>query len=278
MDRNVQIDILLSTYNGEKYIEEQLNSILNQTDSRWKIIIRDDGSSDSTLNIIKSYISKYPDKIFLFKDDKGNLGSTLSFFALIENCESEYIMLCDQDDVWLDNKVEITLKEMSNLELSFGKIPLMVFTDLIIVDKKLTPLSDSLIKSQKLDTSIIDNPTKLAAMNVVAGCTTMINRVSIKYLLPMTSKNIIHDQWMAINIAKYGKLSYLPYSSILYRQHSSNVVGSNKIAFRYFYDKIKSPLKQMKIYSDLLSQLRFKINPFKFVMYKVLFTFKRLLK
>ncbi len=278
MDRNIKIDILLSTYNGEKYIKEQLDSILNQTNNQWKLIIRDDGSSDNTLNIIDDYVKNYPDKFFLFKDNKGNLGSTLSFSQLIENSTSDYIMLCDQDDVWLDNKIEITLKEMFNLEVSFGKIPLMVFTDLKVVDQNLVLLSDSMIKSQKLDISVINNPVKLAALNVVAGCTVMINRTAVRCVLPLTSKNIIHDQWMAVNISKYGKISYLPYSTILYRQHSNNVVGSNKIAFQYFYNKLKSPLKQMNIYSDLLSQLSFKITPFKFILYKVFFTFKRLLK
>jgi glycosyltransferase involved in cell wall biosynthesis len=272
------IDILLSTYNGEKYIEEQLNSILNQTNTQWKVIIRDDGSSDNTLKIIDDYARYYPDKFFLLKDNKGNLGSTLSFSELIQNCSGEYIMLCDQDDVWLNNKVEITAKEMSNLEMNFGNIPLMVFTDLKLVDKDLVLLSDSMIKSQKLDISVIDNPVKIAALNVVAGCTIMINRTAVRCVLPLTSKNIIHDQWMAVNISKYGKISYLPYPTILYRQHSNNVVGSNKISFQYFYNKLKSPLKQMNIYSDLLSQLSFKISPLEFIMYKAIFTFKRMLK
>ncbi|WP_052266150.1 glycosyltransferase family 2 protein [Pedobacter kyungheensis] len=278
MDRNIEIDILLSTYNGGKYLDEQLNSILSQTNSQWKIIIRDDGSSDNTLSIIDCYVRNYPDKFFLLKDLGGNLGSTLSFSQLIENCNGDYIMLCDQDDVWLDNKIEITLNEMSNLEMNFGKIPLMVFTDLKVVDQNLAILSDSMIKSQKLDVSVINKPVKLAALNVVAGCTIMINRAAVKCVLPLTSKNIIHDQWMAVNISKYGKISYVSQPTILYRQHSNNVVGSNKIAFQYFYNKLKSPLKQMRIYSDLLSQLSFKISSIEFIMYKVFFTFKRMLK
>lgn len=272
------IDILLSTYNGEKYIKEQLDSIISQTKTEWQLKIRDDGSSDNTLHIIEEYIKLYSNKIFLLKDNNERLGSTMSFSELLKNSTNKYIMLCDQDDVWLNNKIEITFNQMLEMENQYGDIPLMVFTDLREVDHELNLISKSFIKSQKLDPTIIGSITKLAAMNVVAGCTIMINKKALQYVLPIYSKHITHDQWMAINIAKFGKIKYLDLTTILYRQHSNNVLGANKIGFYYFFNKLKKPTKQLIIYRDLLSGLNFKINVLGFIYYKLFFNIKRLIK
>jgi len=277
MDKNFKIDILLATYNGEKYISEQINSILDQTYSNWNIIIRDDGSTDNTLNIIDDFVAKHPSKITILNDNKGHLNSTLSFASLLENSQNDFIMLCDQDDVWVNNKIELTLKVMIEFVNQFGDIPLMVFTDLKEVDEELNIISESFIKSQKLDPTIINNATKLAAMNVVAGCTTMINKKAIKYILPIHSKNIIHDQWMAVNIAKYGKIKFIDLTTILYRQHSKNALGSYNIRISYFLKKIMDPNRQLMIYRDLLTGLNFKINLFSFAFYKLYFSIKRLI-
>lgn len=278
MYKNLKIDILLATYNGEKFITEQLNSILKQTYTNWNLIIRDDGSTDKTLDIISGFVANNPSKIAILYDNLGHLNSTFSFAFLIENCSSEYIMFCDQDDVWLNNKIEITLDEMLKFESENENLPLMVFTDLKEVDEELNLLTESFIKSQKLDPTIINNATKLAAMNVVAGCTTMINRKAKKYILPILSKNIIHDQWIAVNIAYYGKIKYIDSTTILYRQHSRNTLGSNIIGMSYFLNKIKQPKKQYLIYRDLIRGLNFKINILYFTLYKLYFSLKRLIK
>lgn len=272
-----KVAILLSTYNGEKHLEELLESLLNQNFSNWVLYVRDDGSSDNTLVILEHYRKKYFDKISILEDGLGNLGSTLSFAALLAFCNSQYIMLCDQDDIWLDNKIELTLKEMIELENAYENEPLMVFTDLKEVDANLNVISESFIKSQKLFPDIINNYKKLLALNVVAGCTIMINRIALDYILPIPSRNIIHDQWIAVNISKFGHIRYLPYSTILYRQHAFNVVGANNIGTNYFFKKIISPLKQFRIYYDLIANLSFRVNVLKFAYYKLLFTYRRLL-
>jgi len=277
MSNNPTIEILLATYNGEKYLKEQLDSILLQSYHNWKITIRDDNSTDKTLSIISEYINNYPEKFSLLNDGKGHIGSSLSFASLLENSKNEYIMLCDQDDVWLEFKIEITLKELLKQEKINGKIPLMIFTDLKEVDQDLNILSESFIESQKLYPSIISNTTKLAALNIVAGCTTIINKQSLQVILPLTSKHVTHDQWMAINISKYGKIFYISTPTILYRQHSRNIFGANKINLCYFLSKTKKPLKQLCIYRDLLTMPQFKINIYLFIINKLAFTIKRLL-
>jgi len=93
-----KVEILLSTYNGAKYLREQFESIIQQDYPHWKLIVRDDGSSDGTLTIINEYIAKYPDKITLVKDDAGNLGHSNSFSKLLRLSTADFVMYCDQDD------------------------------------------------------------------------------------------------------------------------------------------------------------------------------------
>lgn len=272
------IEILLATYNGEKYLEDLIKSLFNQTYSGWRLTIRDDGSSDRTLQIISELAALYPEKIRIFDDGKAHLGSTLSFSSLLEQATANYMMLCDQDDVWFKTKIEQTLRAMLELAQESGDIPLMVFTDLTEVDQDMNVLAESFMKSQKLDPAVVSDPVKLSALNVVAGCTTLFNRRALDYVVPVPSRYIVHDQWLAVNISKYGRISYLPVSTIFYRQHSLNVLGSNKIGFRYFYDKLKRPLTQFRIYYSLLTGLHFRISLLKYAFYKFFYTIKRLVR
>jgi len=278
MNKIPAVEILLATYNGENYLEDQLSSLLNQTWCNWRLLVRDDGSTDSTLKIIEQYRKLYPGKIKLLDDGKRHLGSTLSFGSLLENCTCEYVMLCDQDDVWFKNKIEVTLEAMRRLERKYGDIPLMVCTDLIEVDRNLNLISESFVRSQKLDIGALADPDKLAALNVVAGCTAMINRKALDYILPIKSAHVTHDQWMAIIIARYGRIRFLHAPTIFYRQHTSNVHGSNDIGLKYFYGKLRAPVRQFRVYRALLTGLPFRVNLMKFMFYKGFYTVKRLIK
>ena len=106
---NIKVDILLSTYNGEKYLPELLHSLENQTHDNWHLYIRDDGSTDSTPILIENFIKRYPKKSN-FIDGK-NIGAIKSFGELLKKSNSDYVLLCDQDDVWLDNKISLLLKK-----------------------------------------------------------------------------------------------------------------------------------------------------------------------
>jgi len=268
------VDILLSTYNGEKYLEEQLDSIVRQTFTSWILLIRDDGSTDHTRGIISKYCKLYPNKIKEIVDNKGNVGSSLSFSLLLEQSKSEYIMFCDQDDVWLDDKVEVTYNEMTELENGNGQLPLMVFTDLFVVDEELNMINNSFMNELKLFPEVVNNLHKAMALNVVAGCTIMINEKAKKHVLPF-HKFFIHDYWMTINIIKYGKCKYLNKQTILYRQHRNNVYGTFKVNFKYFYKKIID-LYSFIIWSfRLRSKLSFKFSLFKYIYYKTIISIRR---
>ena len=276
MDHGAKVEILLSTYNGSKHLEEQLSSLVNQTYQNFVVTIRDDGSKDSTHEVIAKFVQNYPDKFRFIEDGKGNLGSTLSFSTLLEHSVENYIMLCDQDDFWLNDKVELTYNAMCRLEADNPGLPLMIFTDLTEVDEKLNVINDSFFKSQKLFPEICNDPLKLVALNVVAGCTVMINKTALRFVLPLPSSKIIHDQWLAINIAHYGKISFIANPTLLYRQHAQNVVGANSVSHWYFLKKIFNFKKQLNIYIDLITNLKFRISILGFIRYKILFTVKRL--
>jgi len=112
----VDIDILLSTYNGEQYLRNQIESIINQTYKNWRLLIRDDGSQDKTIEILEYYLRKHKDKIVLIEDGQKHLGASKSFFRLLGYSDAKYIMFCDQDDVWLPYKIEKTYNKMKELE------------------------------------------------------------------------------------------------------------------------------------------------------------------
>lgn len=229
------ITVLLAVYNGEKYLKEQIESILNQSVKDIKIIIRDDGSTDNSADIISFYCNKYPDKISCAIGSptgsaKGN------FIELLKNCDSKYIMFCDQDDVWLPEKIEKTLAAMQLAEQN-GKGPVLVHTDLKVVNQNLDEIAPSLFSFQKL---IQDNITlpKLLVQNYVTGCTVMINRALKEKCGEIPKKCIMHDWWLALVAVLFGELVCVNEPTMLYRQHEYNQVGA-KAAYGISFIKRK---------------------------------------
>ncbi|PWE19061.1 glycosyltransferase family 2 protein [Aliarcobacter skirrowii] len=217
-----KITILLSTYNGKKYIKEQLDSIFNQTYKNIEIIVRDDGSSDNTIEILKSYNIEPI-------DTKINLGAMGSFEELlkyaVQNSNSDYFMFCDQDDVWEIDKVEKTLAKMQEMKQQFGDIPLLVHTNLEVVDESLNTINDSFMNFQKIDPKK-NNFHNLLIQNTITGCTVMINRKLAQMCLPIPDGAIMHDWWIGLLASQFGKIGYIDEATIKYRQHTSNTIGA----------------------------------------------------
>jgi glycosyltransferase involved in cell wall biosynthesis len=218
----------MATYNGARYIEQQIESILAQSNQDWQLIIRDDGSDDNTVSIIENYAAKHRGKIKLIQDDGSQLGATLNFGHLLEHTDTEYIMFSDQDDVWLPNKVELTLNTFKEAEKIYHDMPLLVHTDLRVVDFDLNIIADSMWSYQKLFPDIGNNLKKIMAHNVVTGSAMMINRKAKEVSIPIPREAIMHDWWIALNVAKHGKIVYVSTPSILYRQHSKNAIGAQR--------------------------------------------------
>lgn len=254
------IEILLSTYNSELFLKQQLESIFEQTYKEWKLIIRDDGSSDNTIEILKFHIKKFPNKLFLMEMNSINIGVVKSFEQLLLETKSEYIMFCDHDDVWLPTKIEDTLNLMLESEKSYKKLPLLIHTDLKVVDVNLNEISNSFWKYSKLNQKLLQNFNYLGICNSVTGCTTMINRIAVEMVLPFPDNVIMHDSWIALVVAKYGKICYLQKPTILYRQHELNKIGAieiktfksyTNIKFKSFSTVVSKNIRQYKLLRNL---------------------------
>ena len=221
------IDILLPTYNGEKYLKEQIDSILNQTYKNIRLIISDDCSKDSTPKILEEYRGK-DERIELYLQ-KENIGVVKGIEFLLKKVKSNYYMLADQDDVWLPMKVEKSIETLKkeNADLVFG--------DLEVVDQDLKTMypsfGDFMLLNRKINKYI--NSYKVNYLyNCVTGCTVLSKKEFIEKILPIPteSKYLIHDHWIGLVVALNGKLAYMPEKYIKYRQHGNNQVGTDKIS------------------------------------------------
>lgn len=232
------IDILMSTFNGGKYLRPQIDSILDQSFGEFRLIIRDDGSTDDTAGILEEYAGRDP-RILLSKDQCGNLGVRQSFMKLLENSRSEYFMFADQDDLWLPEKISKSRDSILRMaaESGSGK-PLLLFTDLMVAEENLEILAPSLWSYQKLDPRISLDWRRLLAQNVVTGCTVMGNRAAAEAALPFALPYMMHDHWIAVNAAKSGRIEFLAEPTVIYRQHTNNFEGGRRFGVGYALKKL----------------------------------------
>ena len=219
-----KVDILLATYNGEKYLVEQLDSILSQTYSNFRLIISDDSSTDGTRKILEEYKAK-DDRIELYFQEK-NLGVIKNFEFLLKKVENKYYMLSDQDDIWKENKIEKSVEKLENSESD------LVYTDLEVVDENLNITYESYWKLKNIYKKIkkYNNFEALYLNNFITGCTVISKKEFIKDFLPLpeTSKFVLHDYWISLVVSQKGKISYIEEPLIKYRQHKNNKIGSKK--------------------------------------------------
>ena len=215
----------MATYNGDKYLREQLDSIYAQTHPKLEVIVCDDGSVDSTASILEEYRQKYG---LTYIVNETNLKVVKNFEKAILQCTAPYIALSDQDDVWLPGKIEKSLKKILELELQYGAhVPLLIFTDLTVVDDKLHILHPSLWKHQKIaPKNIMFN--RLLVENVITGCTILMNQTLAKLAFPAPNEIIMHDVWLGLVSSYFGHISYIPETTVLYRQHLNNTIGVKK--------------------------------------------------
>lgn len=220
------VDILMATHDGEKYIDQLIESILMQSMQEWCLIIKDDGSSDGTVEIIRTYCSKYPDKIRFISSKNTSGSAKQNFFELMAYSTNDYVMFCDQDDIWLPQKIEHTLNAMVKHEGKDSAYPLLIHTDLKVIDKEGRLIEESLYAMQTVNPEYFDRIERLLVQNAVTGCTMMINKALKNCVSNMPDQAIMHDWWLALHAMVYGKIAFLSEATILYRQHDNNVVGA----------------------------------------------------
>ncbi|MCS4488046.1 glycosyltransferase family 2 protein [Streptococcus sciuri] len=216
----MRVNILMSTYNGEPFLADQIESIRRQTFKDWKLLIRDDGSTDRTRSIIKVYTQKDDRIFFINEEDFQNCGVIESFYRLVKFEEADYYFFSDQDDVWLEDKLEVQLAAFAEHD---SHQPIMVYMDLMVVDAKLNVLHRSMVKTQShhANTKLYQEMTE----NTVTGGVSGINH-SLASLWTRTDNVIMHDWYLALLAAALGQLIYIDKPGELYRQHGNNVLGA----------------------------------------------------
>ena len=238
-----KVIVLLSTYNGERYLAEQLQSLVAQKDVSSEILVRDDGSKDSTTRIL----DEWQEKGLISWYNSVNLGPGKSFIDLLRNATpGNYYAFCDQDDVWMPEKLRLTMDKMKRVELDNPGKPVIIHTDMHVVDENLNVIHESFWRSSGLRPDVLRTFPYLCTCNSVNGCTIVMNSAARELILEKYVEHdvIIHDVISALTVAYYGGIiDYVDAPTVLYRQHSSNVVGAMAYSKG---DAIKNRLKNIK--------------------------------
>ncbi len=222
------IAVLLATYNGEKYLSAQLDSLLQQSYHDFTVFVHDDISKDGTMDLITRYVQEHTGKIIVVDDDISiGRGARDSFLYLLENVESQYYMFCDQDDIWLPDKIEVSIERMKKEEGKSPNIPIIVHSDLILVDQNGTPLGESSWERQRLTSAWFDTlEANYIWVTRYSGCTMLFNEMAKTVSLPMDNRVKWHDLWVGLKTnMSCGKIVALERCTILYRQHGNNTSG-----------------------------------------------------
>jgi len=239
-----KIAVLLSAYNGEKYLKEQLDSLLKQSFSNFDLFIRDDGSTDSTRKILHEYEKKENIQI----EYGENIGFAQSFLKMLLNTASiyEYFMFSDQDDIWLEEKIEAFVTYMTKVDQS---IPVLYFCGYEVVNHSLEHIAFSKIPR-------VINFESALVQNIVTGCTCGMNALAAKMIVEkLPNLNIkLHDWWTYLVVSAFGKVYFDNRSMIKYRQHGKNVIGAKYGFLKTMRKRIGNHLLGKKTMESLVFQ------------------------
>lgn len=234
MPKPTTIQILLSTYNGEKYLTQQLNSLIAQDYPNFTIIIRDDGSTDFTLEILNAYKDKYSNISITFGD---NIGVTSSYFELIKNAQANFYALCDQDDIWLPSKLSHAVANLTNSNYSSSSLycSALQFVNSDLIPIGLTPPP----RYQCLENAVIEN--------IATGCTIVFGESLRQLFIQATPQQMhMHDWWLYLLASSFGNVIYDPKSFVLYRRHDATVTGLQLKSSRTLFARLKGFLGFLK--------------------------------
>lgn len=217
-----QIDILMATYNGERYIDAQIQSILSQSYPHWQLLIRDDGSTDKTCDKLEQYAQE-DTRIHVIRDNRGNLGVTGNFGVLLEMSTAPYVMFADQDDVWEPEKIATAMAAMSQQEKQTPDKPILVFTNSMITNADMTyqygPLYPHNLKHTLADFLFANSGYQGAAM--------LFNAALRSLVLPFPKDLRVHDYYISLVAHLQGKIVYIPQIMAFYRRHTGSVNPNN---------------------------------------------------
>lgn len=231
-----RIAILLPTWNGEKFLVEQLDSLLAQTYQNFVVVIRDDGSTDGTPTLLAQYAAAHPHHIHVLVGDGKNLGARGSFSLLMNyalqhkqalGLERAWLMFCDQDDVWVPHKVAVSMQRMQALQQQHPGAPALVHSDLRVVDEQLNVIAPSFVAYQGLE-PLRNSFGRMIVSNTVTGCTALLNEELVTLACPVPEGAVMHDWWLALAASAFGHIDYIDEALVEYRQHGRNTIGARE--------------------------------------------------
>lgn len=235
MNDRSKVQILLATHNGAPFLHEQLRSHQNQTHDPIEILASDDCSSDGTQQVLKEH------GVSTLTSDRP-LGCIGNFSKLLANRSAPYLAFSDQDDVWLPEKIEHSLKALKTAESLFSdKTPILVHTDLRVVDAELKRLGSSFWSYTRIDPLNKSNFSHLLVQNNVTGCTMLINEALADLIGEVPKEAMMHDWWIALVASALGKVIPVDKATMLYRQHGKNTLGAKKSGFKTYLEKAMKP-------------------------------------
>lgn len=246
----------MATYNGEQYLGEQIDSLLAQTYKDWHLYIHDDGSKDSTIAVIKEYCQQHPDKISLLEYPSQE-GACKNFMSLLERVDAPYYMFCDQDDVWMPEKMETEMNLLESHEERGVSRPILIYSDLVVVDAQLSTINKSFFEYAGIHPEFLTTFNELGADNPVTGCTMLFNK-AVKDILPSPFSNaIMHDAFITLCTLKAnGILSCLRTPLLLYRQHDSNTLGASDKSNHALAQRLYHWRRTIKLNKERFNMLR----------------------
>ncbi len=237
MSEDSLISIAMSSYNGERFIQEQIDSILDQSYSNLELIITDDGSSDKTIEIIKNY-QKNDTRIKLYQNEV-NLGFVQNFGKAISLCKGDYIALADQDDIWKKDKLKTFIAKIGE--------NVLIYSDADLVDEHAASMEQELIRPARKLVSGANNRAFLLE-NCVSGNTLMFKKELLQYILPIPEGASFHDRWIVFVATTYGSITYTEEPMTYYRRYSEQITKKREKDYEGFFDRLKKK-KEFKVKS-----------------------------
>ncbi len=272
----MRLAILLATYNGERYLREQLDSLFAQTRKDWTLYAHDDGSADSTAAILGEYSMLHPNMVIM---DHGRSGGAMAnFMGMLFRVEADLYMFCDQDDVWDPRKVERSLAAMAEVMEIHGDVPAIVHSDLAVVAGDMSPIADSYWRYAGVKPGFMRSFARLGAGNFVTGCTMLINGMARMAARDPTPEAYMHDAWItACVLRKGGVIVGLRSPLVLYRQHAGNSIGAgaaSRLTLAYRVRNFRDMLRKNRTHYRMLRSLGYGPPP-AYVWAKVLYKLYR---
>lgn len=263
-----RIAILMATYNGEKYLSQQIESILRQTYTDWHLFVHDDGSCDNTADILNHYVASAPGKITILNYTPQG-GACNNFMSMMRHVEADYYMFADQDDVWIPEKIEMSMDTMASAEgvAREEPCPIVVHSDLSVVDAALRETHSSLWQYMDIYPEFVQSFHD-CVICYVTGCTMLFNRAArdLSLMKPHT-KATMHDSWIVgCCHAAGGKVIGIPAKTVLYRQHGNNTLGAVAASRLTLMYRLRNFLTMQRTNWTILSMLR-SIAPFSLLQF-----------